>query len=168
MTQYFIRRLLKAQRCLEGVEVVQGVLKSVEWFELGQAKFRQHWAFQDCRSKRQVCRPDHSSQTSICLPFNGIPELVHLLSHLLEKILVWFIWGRSSLTVASSISVSLIFLIEPRPVLLLLKLQPHLLILSSELFNASCKCLYLQGQCCKVLVGLHLNLGIDWKLRFRT
>jgi len=45
VTQYFIRRLLKAQCRLEGVEVVQGVLKSVKRLKLRQTKFRQHWAF---------------------------------------------------------------------------------------------------------------------------
>ena len=44
-TQYFVMRLLKAQYRLEGVEVVQGVLKFVKRFKLRQAKFRRYWTF---------------------------------------------------------------------------------------------------------------------------
>ena len=38
MTQYFVRGLLKARCRLEGVKVVLGVLKPVEWLELRQPK----------------------------------------------------------------------------------------------------------------------------------
>ena len=64
--------------------------------------------------------------------------------------------------VTPSLTISIVLLVSPRLDFLLLKSQPHLLVLSSKLFHTSCKCLDLQGQCYRILVGLHLNLGIEW------
>ena len=70
--------------------------------------------------------------------------------------------------VTPSLTISIVLPVGPGLVFLLLKSQPHLLLLSGKLFHTCCKYLDLQGQCYRILVGLHLNLGIEWRPKYEN
>ena len=148
--------------------MVQRVLKSVKRLKLRQVKLRRHRIFQDCCGEWWICCPNHSIQASICFFFNSVPQLIHLLSHLPEKIRILFIWGNRPSMVTPSMAIPFVLSISPRPIPSCWSrslISWFCLVSSSTVATRAWTC---RLKAAKSWFWLHLNIEVDGNYVFES